>query len=108
MVSGAPDHRATLAAALGFLTLEPRAPELQLLHRCFDTWRGMGDIVTGMSRQGYQVSLSDHGAGQWIAVFYAGHGGREQIAAAGTAQAPAPWTAVQLSAREALDRTPRG
>jgi hypothetical protein len=28
MVSGAPDRRATLAAALGFLTLEPRAPEL--------------------------------------------------------------------------------
>jgi hypothetical protein len=40
MVSGAPDRRATLAAALGFLTLEPRAPELQLLHRWADTERG--------------------------------------------------------------------
>ena len=102
MVLGAPDHRATLAAALGFLTLEPRAPELQLLHRCFDNWRGIGDVVAGMSRQGYQVSLSDHGAGQRIAVFYAGQGGREQIAAAGTALAPAPWTAVQVAARLAL------
>jgi len=65
-------RRATLAVALGFLALEPRAPELQLLHRCFDSWRGIGDVVIGMARQGFQVSLGDHGAGQWIAVFYAG------------------------------------
>jgi len=31
---------------LGFLALEPREPELQLLHRCFDNWRGIGDVVT--------------------------------------------------------------
>jgi hypothetical protein len=49
MVSGAPDRRATLVAALGFLALEPRAPELQLLHRCFDNWRGVGDVVAGMA-----------------------------------------------------------
>jgi hypothetical protein len=36
----APDRRATLRAALGFLALEPRAPELQLLHRCFDGYGG--------------------------------------------------------------------
>jgi hypothetical protein len=47
-----------------------------------------------MSRQGYPVSLSDHGAGQWIAVFYAG----QQIEAAGTARAPTPWAAVQRAA----------
>ena len=34
--------------------LEPRAPEFQLLHRCFDSWRGIGDVVTGMERQGYR------------------------------------------------------
>src|SRR2546427_5772483 len=93
---------ATLAAALGFLALEPRAPELQLLHRCFDNWRGVGDVVTGMGRQGYQVSLGDHGAGQWIAVFYAGHGGQQPLEAAGTAQGPTPWAAVQRAARGAL------
>src|SRR3989441_5373757 len=92
------DRRATLAAALGFLTLEQRAPELQLLHRCFDNWRGLGDVVTGMARQGYQVSLGDNGAGQWIAVFYAGHGGQQPIEAAGTAQGPTPWAAVQSAA----------
>jgi len=34
-----------------------------------DTWRGVGDVVTGMQRHGFQVSLGDHGAGQGIPVF---------------------------------------
>jgi hypothetical protein len=50
------DRRATLAAALG-LALEPREPELQMLHRCFDTWRGIGDIVAGIARQEYDLEL---------------------------------------------------
>ena len=41
-----------LCAALGFLGLKPNEPELQLLHRCFDNWRGIGDVVAGMARQG--------------------------------------------------------
>ena len=41
-----------LRAALGFLSLEPNEPELQLLHQCFDSWRGIGDVVAGMARQG--------------------------------------------------------
>ena len=88
------DRRATLRAALGFLVLEPRAPELQLLHRYADTWRGIGVVVVGMKRQGFEVSLGDHGAGQWIAVFYAGHGGQQPLEAAGTAQASTPWRAT--------------
>lgn len=95
-------RRATLYAALGFLSLEPREPELRLLHRCFDNWRGLGDIVTGMQRHGFQVSLGDHGAGQWIAVFYAGHGGQHGLEAAGTAQRSTPWAAVQRAALQAL------
>ena len=56
MVWGAPDRRATLAAARGFLALEPRAPELQLLHRCVDTWQEIGDVVAGVARQEYDLS----------------------------------------------------
>ena len=91
-------RRRTLYAALGFLQLAPRAPELRLLHRWLDTWSGIGLIVVGMRRQGLQVSLGEHGAGQWIAVFYSGHGGHEPVAAAGTAQAATPWRAVQRAA----------
>ena len=50
-------------AALGFLALEPRAPELQLLHRWADTWRGVGDVVVGMERQGYRLHLTNIEAG---------------------------------------------
>ena len=91
-------RRSSLIAALGFLQIPPRAPELQLLHRWLDTWTGGGLIVVGMSHQRFQVSLGEHGAGQWIAVFYSGHGGHEPVVAAGTTQAPTPWQAVQVYA----------
>jgi hypothetical protein len=62
-------RRANLRAALGFLQIPPRAPELGLLHRWLDTWSGIGLIVVSMTHQGFQVSLGEHGAGQWIAGF---------------------------------------
>jgi len=34
-----------MTAALGFAQHD--APELQLLHRWLDSWRGIGDIVVG-------------------------------------------------------------
>jgi len=49
---------ASLLAALGFLQLQPRAPELRLLHRRLDTWTGLGLIVVGVERQGLRFSLS--------------------------------------------------
>jgi hypothetical protein len=45
---------ATLRAALGFLQLPPRAPELRLLHRWLDTWTGLGLI----DRHGSRISLA--------------------------------------------------
>jgi hypothetical protein len=72
------------------------------MHALLDSWSGFGLIVTGMSHQGHQVSLGEHGAGQWIAVFYRGGGGRELVAAAGTAQARMPWRAVHRAALTAL------
>ena len=81
-----PDSRARLLrAAVGFALVPPDEPELRVLHRWLDCWRGVGDVVTGMKRQGYEISLGDHGAGQWIATFYQGHGGYEALNAAGTA-----------------------
>jgi hypothetical protein len=44
------------------------------------------------------VSLGEHGVGRWIATFFHGRGGHEPIAAAGTAQEPTPWRAVQRAA----------
>jgi len=48
------DPRARLLrAALGFAPLLPAQPELRLLRQCFDTWRGIGDVVAGIARQGW-------------------------------------------------------
>ena len=87
--------------ALGFVVLKSDGAELRLLQSWLDTWTGIGHIVVGMKRHGYEVSMGDHG-GQWIAVFYEGHGGYETLRAAGTAQAPTPWGAVQRAAWEAM------
>jgi hypothetical protein len=51
-----PRRRSTLAAALGFVQLAPGAPELQLLHRWLDSWRGVGDIAVGTHRPGWTSS----------------------------------------------------
>jgi hypothetical protein len=81
-------RRLLLRAALAFLQLPPRAPELQLLHRWVDTWAGLGLILTGMTRQGFQLGL-DQRTGQWLAVFYSGSGsgGHQPVASAVTARA---------------------
>lgn len=52
------DSRALLLrAALGFTSLEPRDPELRLLHHWLDSWSGIGHVVAGMARQGYDLEL---------------------------------------------------
>ena len=92
--------RAALAAAL----VKADTPELRLVHRWLDSWSGIGLIVTGMSHQGFTVSLGEHGVRRWIAAFFHGRGGHEPIAAAGTAQEGTPWRAVQRAAWAVLDR----
>ena len=52
-----PDRRALLVAALAFLQLPPRAPELRLLHSWLDSWTGVGLVVVGMERHGFKVSM---------------------------------------------------
>ena len=89
-----------LRAALGFHAVEPRAPELQLLHRWADNWRGVGDVIGGMERQGFRLHLTNIEAGAWRATF-----SRDAMSAAeGFAAAPTPWAAVQRAAAVALKR----
>jgi hypothetical protein len=89
-----------LRAALAAVLVRDNAPELRLIHDWLDSWSGIGLIVVGMSHQGFTVSLGEHGVGRWIAAFYHGRGGHEPVAAAGTAQEPTPWRAVQQAAWE--------
>jgi hypothetical protein len=95
------DRRLTnLRAALGFLQLAPRAPELRLLHRWLDTWTGVGLITVGVERLGHRLSLSHIADNEWRAQFSA----HPMWAPAGYGVAPTPWGAVQLAAWEVVFR----
>jgi hypothetical protein len=70
-------RRLLLRAALGFLQLPPRAPELRL-----------------------RFSLTHIAEGEWRATFMA----HPMFAPAGFGVAPTPWLAVQRAAWEAVGR----
>ena len=89
-------------AALGFLALEPREPELLLLHRCFDTWRGIGDVVAGMARHEYDLELRRYDGRGWRAMFFPSGFEHSLTSHAGHAWARSPWEAVQRASGDAL------
>ena len=97
------DARARLLrAAAGFALVPPTEPELRLLHRWLDCWRGVGDVVTGMNRQGYWLHLSNVDAGTWRATF--SHDA--MISADGFGADATPWRAVRRAAFAALGKEP--
>ena len=55
------DRRSVLVAALGFALLAPREPELRLLHRWLDSWRGaiMMPALVAVSLCGVLIALPD-------------------------------------------------
>ena len=93
-----------LRAALGFASLPPSELELRLLHRWLDTWPGIGHIVAGMARQGYDVELRRYDGQGWRALFFPAGFEHSLTAHAGAAWAPSPWQAVQQAAADALRR----
>ena len=97
-----------LQAALGFATLEPREPELRLLHRWLDTWSGVGHIVAGMARQEYDLELRRYDGQGWRAMFFPAGFEHSLTSHAGSAWARSPWEAVQRAAGDALNRLEGG
>src|SRR2546425_3365610 len=63
-------RRALLVAALGFALLErwQSVRELVTLHAWLDSWSGLGSIVVGMQRHGYDLTLT-HDRNGWRATF---------------------------------------
>jgi hypothetical protein len=45
--------------------MPPTEPELCVLHRWLNCWRGLGDVVTGMNRQGYDLQLTEYDDRGW-------------------------------------------
>src|SRR5262245_15462385 len=77
-------------------------PELVILHAWLDTWVGLGLVVVGMERHGYDLSLT-HDRSGWRATFL--H--RSHVLYPWIGQVlhwwPTPWRAVQEAAWRALD-----
>ena len=89
------DSRARLLRAA---VVPPTEPELRLLHRWMDCWRGVGDVVSGMNRQGYWLHLSNVDAATWRATFSCA----AMISADGFGADATPWGGVQRAAWEAV------
>jgi hypothetical protein len=95
---GTDSRRRLLHAAVGFALVPPTEPELKLLQQWLDCWRGVGDVVAGMNRQGYWLHLSNIDAGTWRATF-----SRDAMISADRFGAgETPWRAVQRAALRAL------
>jgi hypothetical protein len=84
------------------LSLAPRAPELRLMHSWLDTSPGMGHVVAGMARQGYDLEFRRYDGRGWRAIFFQSGFEHSLTSHAGTAWARSPWEAVQRAASDAL------
>jgi len=82
----------------------PEPPLIPALRTWLSGWPGIGRIVAGMSRQGFDLQLARHGAEGWRATFYPAGRAHSQTAAVGSAWAREPWVAVQRAAWEGLRR----
>ena len=94
-------RRALLTAALGFLQVDQGKVShtgLTALHSWLDSWRGIGDIVVGMERQGYALTLTKIFDDGWRATFH--H--HPMLSADGFGTDEKPWRAVQQAGWGAL------
>ena len=64
-------RRALLLAALAAMRVKTDAPELAILHAWLDSWSGLGLVVVGMQRHGYDLSLT-HDRSGWRARSFTG------------------------------------
>jgi hypothetical protein len=94
-------RRVLLTAALGFLQGRDQLREVTQLRRWLDSWAGLGDVVTGLTRQGLDLELRQFPHG-WRANLYP-TGTAHSIVVA-SAWEPTPWRAVQQARWAALDR----
>ena len=81
-----------LRAALAAVLVQADAPELALVHRWLDNWRGVGLLAVGLHRTGYDLDLRQYGDDTWRATFYIT--GIAHTVLGGSAWEPPVWRAV--------------
>jgi hypothetical protein len=96
-------RRPLLIAALGFAMLETRTelPALTTLNGWLNSWAGVGAVIAGMTRQGFNIEMRQFPEG-WRANFYPA--GIAHSIVVGSAWRKTPGTAVQRAAWEALSK----
>jgi hypothetical protein len=77
-------------------------PVLGALRSWLNSWRGIGDVVHGMARQGFDLQLTRYDEKGWRATFYTTGMEHSPTSATGTGWERTPWHAVQRAAWEAL------
>jgi hypothetical protein len=91
-----------LRAALATVLVRADAPELRLVHEWLDSWSGIGLIIAGMTRQGWDVQFT---ARDWRAHFFPG--GTSDSVVGGSAWEATAWRAVQHAGSMALGNNHR-
>jgi len=94
-----------LRAALSAVLVQAEAPELALVHRWLDSWRGVGLLAVGLHRIGYDLDLRQYGDGHWRASFYVT--GFAHSILGGSAWEPTAWRAVQRAGWDAIQHAER-
>ncbi len=94
-----------LRAALATVLVQAEAPELPLVHRWLDNWRGVGLLAAGLHRIGYDLDLRQYGDGHWRAWFYVT--GLAHSILGGSAWEPTVWRAVQRAGWAAIEQASR-
>jgi hypothetical protein len=70
-----------------------------------DSWSGIGHVVVGMARQGFDLQLTQYDDRGWRASFYTTGMEHSPTSATGTAwERRTPWRATQRAAWEALKK----
>src|SRR5213595_2283841 len=83
-------RRALLLAALAAMRVKTNAPELAILHAWPDSWFGLGLVVVGMQRHGYDLTLT-HDRSGWRATFLHRPTGSKRGSGEGTSHANRPY-----------------
>jgi hypothetical protein len=89
---------------LGHLFLERAHPGTS---RLAQRSPGIGRIVLGMIRPGYDLQLTRYGEEGWRPTFYRAGLAHSHTSAVGSAWEPTPWLAVQHAAWESLVKAER-
>jgi hypothetical protein len=80
-------------------------PELRLIHRWLDSWRGVRWIAMGMHAEHHALALRRRESSGWTATFtFTGKTNLPPAAPSGLATMPSPWEAVQWAAWQVIER----